>query len=403
MVGGQSQLDTWDLKPGHENGGPIKPINTSVSGIQISEQLPRLSKLMDNMAIFRTIVSSVEEHGQGTVLMSTGHTESEPVNYPSIGALVSKELEDTDAKLPAYVSLRSPFDAPPARRANSPGFLGARHAPLSLVPNQGDLAQADGRPDAFDKMLRVPDMVLKKSMNERQVSSRVDLLNELDSEFVAEHPGAPGLSHQSAYARASNLLLTPAGKAFALEEEPAKLRERYGLNLFGQGCLLARRLVERGVPFVEVALGNIRGPGGQGWDMHQNIFGEIPETCGVLDNAWSSLIIDLKDTGLLESTTIICMGEFGRTPRINANKGRDHFSKGWSTVLAGGGIKGGQVIGKTSDDGTMVKDHPVSVGEFQATIYAALGIDPHKEYYTETGRPIRLIEPEVKAVKEALS
>jgi hypothetical protein len=298
--------------------------------------------------------------------------------------------------------LRSPYDGPPLRRAYGPGFLGARHAPLSLIPNQGDLAQAYGRLEAFDKMLRVPDMDLKKSMNESQVSSRVNLLHELDSEFVSNHPGAPGLSHQSAYARAASLLLTPAGKAFALEEEPAKVRERYGLNLFGQGCLLARRLVERNVPFVEVALGNVPRFGGQGWDMHNNLFGEIPELCHVLDDGWASLMTDLKDKGLLDSTTIICMGEFGRTPRINPNKGRDHFAKGWSTVIAGGGIKGGQVIGKTSDDGTSVTDRPVSVPEFLATIYTALGLNPHKEYYTETGRPIRLVDPTVKPIREAL-
>jgi hypothetical protein len=244
-------------------------------------------------------------------------------------------------------------------------------------------------------------VALSPAVTERQAGARVDLLRELDHDFVSRHPSTPGRSHQSAYERAASLLLSPAAKAFALEEEPVKLRDNYGRHLFGQSCLLARRLVERGVPFVEVALGK-SGPQSPDWDMHGNIFGEIPTLCRILDMGWASLLADLKERGLLDSTVIVCMGEFGRTPQINGGNGRDHWAKGWSTVLGGGGIKGGQVIGRTSADGMSIEDRPVKVLEFLATAYAALGIDPHKQNLTPAGRPIRLVDAAVQPVKAAL-
>jgi hypothetical protein len=401
LAGGPSQLDTFDPKPGHKNGGPTRAIATSVPGIHISEHLPRLARQMDHVALVRSMTSGVEEHGQATVLLSTGHVEGGAVEYPSVGAVLSKELENTESPLPSYVSLRSPYDGAPARRAYGPGFLGPRYGPLSLIPTNEALARAGDRLEAYDKLLRLPDVSLSAALTERQAGARVDLLRELDREFVAGHPGTPGQSHRSAYARAASLLLTPAAKAFALEEEPVKLRDSYGRNLFGQSCLLARRLVERGVPFVEVALGRA-GPQSPDWDMHGNIFNDLPPLCRILDAGWASLLADLKEKGLLDSTVIVCMGEFGRTPQINGGNGRDHFARAWSTVVAGGGIKGGQVIGKTSPDGMTIEDRPVKVPEFLATAYAALGIDPHKQNYTPAGRPIRLVDAAVEPIKEAL-
>ena len=182
---------------------------------------------------------------------------------------------------------------------------------------------------------------------------------------------------------------TSAGKAFDLDEEPARLRDAYGRNRFGQGCLLARRLVERGVPFIEVSLG---GNNGFGWDTHTNNFETVRDLSQVLDAGWATLMGDLKERGLLESTLIVWMGEFGRTPTINADKGRDHFPNAWTAVLGGGGIKGGQVIGKTSAGGETIEERPVSVPDLLATVCLALGIDPTKSNQSNIGRPISLVD-----------
>jgi uncharacterized protein (DUF1501 family) len=191
------------------------------------------------------------------------------------------------------------------------------------------------------------------------------------------------------------MMRSRAVKAFSLEEEPAKLRESYGRNLFGQGCLLARRLIEQGVPFVEVTL--------DGWDSHAQNFDRIKQLSGILDPAWATLMDDLQDKGLLDSTLIVWMGEFGRTPTINASVGRDHWANSWSTVLAGGGIKGGQVIGKTSADGARVEERPVDVPDLLATVCGALGLDHTKQNLSNVGRPIRLVEPSAKPIKEVLA
>jgi hypothetical protein len=402
MAGGPSQIETFDPKSGHANGGPTKEIATSVPGVKISEHLPQLATHMDDMVIFRSINSNVEDHGQGAILMSTGYRDGGPVDYPSVGSLVSRELDREESPLPSYVSIRTVNNnglVPP--RAYGPGFLGPRHVPLSLVPSATAMSQAGDRLEAYDSLLSLPDSKLALNTTEPEATARIELVRELDREFVGSHPGTPGQSHQSAYERAAALLLTPAAKAFSLNEEPVKVRDTYGRNFFGQGCLLARRLVERGVAFVEVTLGGTPGQS-RDWDMHGNIFNEIPPVCGVLDKGWAALLADLKDRGLLDTTLIVWMGEFGRTPAINGGKGRDHWAKGWSTVLAGGGIKGGQVIGKTSADGMKIDDRPVNVLEFLATAYAAVGIDPHKQNHTPAGRPIRLVEAGVEPVKEAL-
>jgi uncharacterized protein (DUF1501 family) len=188
-----------------------------------------------------------------------------------------------------------------------------------------------------------------------------------------------------------------AAKALDLDDEPAEVREAYGRNRFGQGCLLARRLVERGVPFVEVTLGGV---GAASWDTHAGNFETVKELSGILDPAWASLMAELKARGLLESTTIVWMGEFGRTPKINDNTGRDHYPNAWTTVLAGGGIRAGQVVGRTSADGTTVEERPVSVADLLATVYTALGIDPMTQNVSNVGRPIRLVDPAAVAIRE---
>jgi uncharacterized protein (DUF1501 family) len=225
----------------------------------------------------------------------------------------------------------------------------------------------------------------------------------MEKDFQAERPGAAGIAHQTAYRRAVAMMRSAAVKAFDLSGEPAKLRDAYGRNLFGQGCLLARRLVEQGVPFVEVTLNSAPGAPGIGWDTHQNNFNAVKSLSGVLDAGWATLIDDLKDRGLLDTTLIVWMGEFGRTPKINGQTGRDHWAASWSTVVGGGGIKGGQVVGKTSPDGMKVDDRPTTVSDLMGTICCALGIDPAKQNDSNVGRPIRVVEPDAKPVKEVLA
>jgi uncharacterized protein (DUF1501 family) len=223
------------------------------------------------------------------------------------------------------------------------------------------------------------------------------LLADLAREFNATHTGAPARGRQAAYDRAARLMRSDAARAFNLDEEPSQLRDRYGRTLFGQGCLLARRLVERRVPFVEVALA-----GALGWDSHAENFPAVRRLSAVLDPAWATLMDDLQTRGLLDSTLIVWMGEFGRTPRINGNNGRDHFPNAWTVVLAGGGIKGGQVVGKTSRDGTTVEERPVSAADLMATICTALGINPRKQNLSNVGRPIRIADPNGQAIQEVL-
>jgi uncharacterized protein (DUF1501 family) len=384
MSGGPSQLDTFDLKPGHPNGGPFKPIATSVPGIQVSEHFPQLAKLTDHMAIVRSLTSKEGDHGRATFLLRTGYLPQGPIQYPSLGALVSRELGDERSELPNFVSV-APFRALNEGAFGS-GFLGPRYAPLVV----GETGQNDAA-----RALRVQDLAAPAEVGRARTDARLDLLGEVQRAFVAGRPDLPALSHQSAYERAVRLMRTAAARAFDLDEEGAPVRDAYGRSLFGQGCLLARRLVERGVPFVEVTL--------NGWDTHGDNAATVRNLSRTVDAAWSALMGDLKVRGLLATTLVVWMGEFGRTPKFPRPDGRDHWPNSFSAVLAGGGIKGGQVIGDTGPAGEGVKDRPVTVPEFLATIYRALGIDHQKQNLSNVGRPIRVVPPGTRAVAEALA
>ena len=226
-------------------------------------------------------------------------------------------------------------------------------------------------------------------------AARVKLLDDVEEDFVKERPGVASQVHLTAYRRAVTLMKSESVKAFNLDEEPKEVRDSYGRNLFGQACLLSRRLVERGVPFVEITL--------DGWDTHQNNFEAVKGLSGTLDNAWATLLDDLKQRGLLDSTLIVWMGEFGRTPKINQSQGRDHWATSWATVLAGGGIKGGSVAGKTSADAMAVVERPIPVADLLATIGMALGIDIRNQNKSNVGRPIRFVDPKAEPVKEVLA
>jgi hypothetical protein len=400
MNGGPSQMDTFDLKPGHANGGPYKEIATSVPGMKFSEHLPKLAKHAKHLALVRSMSTKEGDHSQATYYLRTGYRARGPVQYPPLGATLSKELGRNDAALPNYVSIAPVTFISPA--AFTPGFLGPEYAPL-IVGNQGfGFNQQQQQPDYYDKALQVEDLQAPGEIKREQVDSRIELLQGLQSDFVAKHPGVPALSHQSAYERAVRLMRTAAGKAFEMKEEPPKLRDRYGRNLFGQGCLLARRLVERGVPFVEVTLSSVPGAPAN-WDTHGQNFEQVKKLCEVLDPAWATLLEDLDQRGLLETTLVVWMGEFGRTPKINPQQGRDHFPDAWSTVLCGGGVKGGAVYGKTSDDGMTVKDNPVTVPNFLATVATAVGVDSTKQNMSNVGRPIRIADAGSKPIQEVLS
>jgi Protein of unknown function (DUF1501) len=388
MNGGPSQMDTFDLKPGHANGGPFTEINTTVPGIRISQHLPKLARNMHDIAIIRGMTSREGDHGRGTFLMHTGFLPQGPIQYPTFGSLMSKELGRTDNPLPNFVSV-APYRIF-NQAAYAPGFLGPMYAPL-LVGDQTGRGFNPNQPNAYEQDLRVQDLAPPDGVGADQLNSRINLLQEMEREFVARHPGVSPQSHQTAYDRAVRLMRTAAATAFNLSEEPAATRDAYGRNLFGQGCLLARRLVERHVPFVEVSLGSFAG-NNLGWDTHNQNFDAVRRLSEILDPAWGTLMEDLRDRGLLETTTIVWMGEFGRTPRINPQQGRDHYPNAWSTVIAGGGIKGGRVVGRTSADGTTVEGEPVTVPDFLATVCRALGVDHTKQNMSNVGRPIRLVD-----------
>jgi hypothetical protein len=391
MSGGPSQIDTFDPKPGHPNAGPFKPIQTNVPGMQISEHFSKIAKLANHLAIVRSLNSKEGDHGRATYFLRTGYVPQGPVEFPTIGSLVSKELGDLHAELPNFVSIA------PYRFANgkayASGFLGPRYAPLLVA--ESARFQSRQTPADIDEALRVKDLDRSPDIRGPRAEVRLRMLQQVQKEFLATHPDSAAMSYLTAYEGAARLMHSDAARSFRLEEEKAATRDAYGRNLFGQGCLLARRLVEQHVPFVEVTL--------DGWDTHNNNASTVRGLSQTVDAAMSSLMTDLKDRGLLDTTLIVWMGEFGRTPKLAGADGRDHWPNSFSAVLAGGGIRGGQVIGDTGRDGATIKDRPVSVPEFLATICEALGIDHQKQNISNVGRPIRIVAPGARAVHEALA
>jgi hypothetical protein len=256
------------------------------------------------------------------------------------------------------------------------------YAPLVVGETTFSRSRGDVAESLRVKDLEAPDLP------DGVVDQRVGLLRDLEKEFAAQRPDTPCQSHQAAYERAVKLMKSPARKAFHLEEEKAAVRDAYGRTMFGQGCLLARRLVEQGVPFVEVSLSS---NDGVSWDTHSNNREQCRNLCGILDPAWGALMGDLKERGLLESTLVVWMGEFGRTPVINRNAGRDHWPSGWSAVLSGGGIQGGGAYGATSDDGGTIAKNPVGVPDLLATVMTVLDIHPEGENMYGA-RPIKVVE-----------
>jgi hypothetical protein len=323
--------------------------------VEISEHLPRLARLTNHLAIVRSVKHREGDHTRATCLMRTGRSVDEPVDYPDLPCVLGKELGEGRPELPRFVRLGAQHRALEGR-GFGPGFLGPQFAPL-IVGRGNGFGLPQGGPD---RVLQLPPVEAFEAL-------------------------AKGRGEKTRKA---------VEKAFDLTEEKSAVRDAYGHNLFGQACLLARRLVERGVPVVEITM--------PGWDTHGDNFKLVRQWSGELDAGWGSLLKELHERKKLDSTLIVWMGEFGRTPRINDNNGRDHWPFGFSVVLAGCGIKGGTVIGKTSADGTKVEENEVKPVELHATIYAAVGIDAARVNLSNTGRPIPLVEKGVRPLKAAL-
>jgi uncharacterized protein (DUF1501 family) len=374
MGGGPATIDIWDLKPGTPTGGEFKPIPTSAKGVQISEHMPRTAAQMKHLAVVRSLVTNEGDHNRGHILMHTAYAPNPAVQFPAIGAVASHQVPK-DISLPTYIAIGGVGDGP--------GFLGMNYAPFAV--------QNPGSPPAN---IRPPEGLAASPIEQMErVRRRQRLFYELEDSFItgqAPHLPAkerakfvsPAKAHGDIYKKGFNLVASKEGKVFNLGGEKASLIEEYGgqQSGFGKSCLLARRLVEAGVTAIEVNLG--------GWDTHQNNFTTLrTQRLPMLDRAMGALVRDLVDRGLWKNTVLLWMGEFGRTPRINQNAGRDHWARCWSVVVGGGAIKGGQVYGATDQDGTSVAKDPCSVGDVFATVYKALGIDPTTQVRDLNGRP----------------
>jgi uncharacterized protein (DUF1501 family) len=389
MSGGPSQTDTFDMKPGHANGGEFKEIETSVPGLRFSEHLPKLAQQAEHLAIVRSLRTKEGDHARGTHLVRTGHPPMGDVAYPSIACSLAKELAEAGTLLPNYVSVAPQQQISAA--AFGPGFLGQAYAPALVGGSaSGPLPAAAANNSAAPLAnLTLEDLELPPGVDARQAQRRMELWQALERKFFDAHAGASFEAHHALYRKAADMMRPEVRAAFDLSAEPEAVRRQYGPGVFGQGCLLARRLVERGVPFVEVGLG-----AGLGWDTHQDNFRQVRRLSEELDAGWATLLRELQERGLLETTTMLWISEFGRTPQINSAAGRDHFPDAWSCVFAGGGIRGGQAYGRTSADGLRVEENQVGIGDVLATLCAALGVPPDHENITPADRPIKLAEGE---------
>jgi uncharacterized protein (DUF1501 family) len=369
LSGGMSHMDTLDLKPDarSEFRGPFKPISTNVPGIQICELLPRTARLADKFMILRSLTHKFSVHEKASYLVFSGREPIATVNQPSMGAVVAKELGPRN-ELPAYISV-------PGMTGlwEGSGFVGGQFAPFET-----------GDPNS--PTFSVRDITLPIDVDWQRMERRRSLLSMVDAKLRRHDVSGEFEAVDSFYQQAYELVRSPkAKKAFDFAEEPQALRERYGRTSLGQGCLLARRLIESGVRFVTVSNGYYK------WDHHAKVFENLSQKyLPELDNAFSSLLEDLDQRGMLDSTLLLVTGEFGRTPEINVNAGRDHWPNVFSVIVAGAGVPGGAVWGSSDNDGMYVKDNPVEVPDLVATFYQKLGIDTSREYISNIGRPFRI-------------
>jgi hypothetical protein len=362
MAGGMSHIDTFDLKPGHENQGSTQAIATNVPGCQLSQHLPELAKQFDKMAVVRSLNTQTGDHEAGEYLMRTSYEAIATERHPSIGPWLQKLHGRKNKTLPDTVLISAPARHPSA------GFLDPSFSPLPIAdPNKGL------------ENTKVPEYITAQSFEKR-----LSLIDAFDSKFRAKYADRSVKSYTDFYAEATSLLTSGELAAFDLSKEKDADRDRYGRDSFGQGCLLARRLIEQGVRCVEVSLG--------GWDMHNAIYdrGGLPTRAAVLDKAMGNLLKDLQDRGLLDDTLVVLATEFGRSPEINYNAGRDHHPAAFSSVLAGAGIRGGQFYGKSDKAAFAVESDGVSPSDFNATIAQAMGLKLDAVIESPTGRPFKV-------------
>ena len=362
MAGGMSHIDTFDPQPKTDVGGPFEAIRTAAEGIQISEHLPKIARQFNNLSIIRSMTSNEFDHSRASYQMHTGYVPISSIKHSTLGSVLAKYKGPSprDRFLPPYVSIGIDWAA---------GYLGPKYAPYYV----GNATDGDAN------------LVIRDGLGTRRFNDRLKLLDELDKTFKRKHPRNHALAAYAQHFNAALLMMRPeTAKVFDLDDEPERLREAYGFqSAFGQGCLLARRLTQAGVRFVEVSFG--------GWDTHQDNFDTVANKSAELDAAFSTLVQDLRHKGLFDRTMVVLTSEFGRTPRINGNEGRDHYPQVWSTVIGGGGVKPGRRVG-LSDGGKGVDRRPVRVGDLHATLCDAIGVDYSQTNRAPDKRPFRIVK-----------
>jgi hypothetical protein len=359
MNGGPSTIDMFDMKPGAKTAGEFKPASTAIPGVQMCEHLPHLAKQMKQLTIIRSMSTREADHQRGRYYMHTGYPPNPSIEHPSYGSIVSHELAPSIPwlEIPPFVSIGG--------GNTGPGFLGMTYAPF-VVGHDGNVRNLE--PSGIDT---------------GRIVRRMQMLATIERGFTAENRGPSPGDHAKVLNKTLSMMTSQQMMAFKYEQEPENVQERYGKNAFGRGCLMARRLVEVGVPFVEVDF--------DGWDHHKGIFGYLTkDKLPRLDKGMSALVEDLAQRGMLKDTAVILMGEFGRTPRINKDGGRDHYAKAWSVVVAGGGFTAGAVIGQTNKDGTEIEGEKYTAQDLLASVLKALGIPLDKDYMSRGGRPMNI-------------
>ncbi len=384
MGGGPATIDLWDMKPDSVNGGEHKPKSTAAAGVQITEHLPTVAKQFKNLSIIRSLTTSEGDHNRGTFLMNTGRVPNPLSEFPHIGSVLGYQYSQD---LEAMKSMDLPLFISVGGGRVGPGFLGMKYssfnvrnpgAPPENVEPPKDVVSMPRRAVLFETLegtsTTKPGMGLKTGVSADSVQA-----------------------HKDVYKKALDLVVSSRKEVFSIDAVKDKAAiDRYGNNNFGKGCLLAKKLVEAGVGCVEVELG--------GWDMHAGIFNALAtRALPTLDKGMGSLVEDLAASGKLKDTVIVWMGDFGRTPKINQNGGRDHFPRAWSVVVGGGNIKGGIAYGATNKDGTDVTENPAKIGDLYGTLYAGLGLAPDTQIRDNLGRPTAIAGDKATAIKDLIA
>lgn len=375
MDGGPSQFETFDPKPGTNTGGSTLAIPTRIPGVHFADSLPHLANSADKLCVFRSMTGKEGEHMRASYIAQTGHLPAAAVKHPALGAHIAMQLGGGEGELPSFVSIGE-NDETKSKHVAGAGFLSASYAPLYV--------RSAAQPPENSVVMT----------SEESFRRRMRVLSGVDREFEVSGGGRAAADHRAAYESAARLLLSPKMSAFDVSKEPFGVRSAYGESEIGMSCLAARRLIEAGVSFVQATL--------PGWDAHGKCGEKSQELGRPMDQAFAALLRDLEERGRLESTLIVWMGEFGREPKLNDSGGRGHFPRAYSAVLAGCGVRGGQVIGSTGVRGVEVEDRPVTVQDFLRTAMIALGLDPDLEHQTASGRPISTLHGGT-TVEEALA